>query len=107
MSGSAQKGLLGNYRMAPHLYGGDGVQPYIVADGGKIAYFYAPGVMDPGSGANDNVFPEFAAKPSQEPAPKTVTGYGRKAEKGVLHQKPQKNRKLGPAIGETGIIPMV
>jgi hypothetical protein len=95
MSGSAQKGLLGNYRMAPHLNGGDGVQPDIVADRGKIAYFYAPGVMETGSGANDNAFPEFAAKPPQEPSPKAVTGYGRKAKQGVLYQKPQKPINLG------------
>lgn len=107
MSRSAQKGFLGNYRMAPHLNGSDGVQPGIVADRGKIAYFYAPGVMETGPGANDNPVPEFAAEPSQEPSPKAVTGYGRKAEQGVLYQKPQKNRKLGAAIGETGIIPKI
>ena len=107
MTRSAKKAFLRDDGLFADLYRGDGIEPGIVADPRIIANLDPPGKMEPRPGMHDYLLADLTTEHFEQPPAETIARQGRKAEQGLLAEEPQENEKLGAAIVEPGMVPLV
>ena len=56
---------------------------------------------------HDYLLAYFTTESFEQPPAETIARQGGKAEQGLLAKKPQEDEKLGPAIVEPGMVPLV
>ena len=107
MTRSAKKAFLRDDGLFADLYRGDGIEPGIVADPRIIANLDPPGKMEPRPGMHEYLLAYLTTEHLEQPPSETIARQGGKAEQGLLAKKPQEDEKLGTAIVEPGMVPLV